>query len=93
MLCYQAGVAWFCFGPKQTPMANSRNILEINRQYIRSNMYKAICTKWPVGELRIADRGIREGLLLEMIEKDRQNTAPLENPSSAIPITTTYIRR
>ena len=56
-------------------------------------LLKAICTKWPVGELRVADRGIREGLLVEMIEKDRQNTAPSENPSSAIPITPTYIRR
>lgn len=35
----------------------------------------AICTKWPVGQLRAADRGIREGLLLEMMEKDRQDSA------------------
>ena len=56
-------------------------------------LLKAICTKWPVGELRVADRGIREGLLVEMIEKDRQNIAPSENPSSAIPITPTYTRR
>jgi exopolyphosphatase/guanosine-5'-triphosphate,3'-diphosphate pyrophosphatase len=28
---------------------------------------EAICRRWPVGRLRIADRGIREGLLLAMI--------------------------
>ena len=56
-------------------------------------LLKAICTKWPVGELRAADRGIREGLLVEMIEKDRHNNIPSENPSSANPITPTYIRR
>ncbi len=48
----------------------------------------AICAKWPVGALRAADRGIREGLLLEMIEKDRQNTplsgvAPMTSPPNA----------
>ena len=56
-------------------------------------LLKAICTKWPVGELRAADRGIREGLLVEMIENDRHNNIPSENPSSANPITPTYIRR
>ncbi len=33
---------------------------------------KAICDKWPVERLRAADRGIRDGLLLEMIAKDQQ---------------------
>lgn len=28
---------------------------------------EAICRTWPVGKLRIADRGLREGLLMEMI--------------------------
>lgn len=28
---------------------------------------EAICRMWPVGRLRIADRGLREGLLMEMI--------------------------
>jgi len=32
---------------------------------------RAICERWPVGRLCAADRGIREGLLLEMIEADR----------------------
>ena len=48
-------------------------------------LLEAICTKWPVGELRAADRGIREGILVEMIEKDRHNSAPSENPSSTTP--------
>lgn len=32
---------------------------------------RAICERWPVGRLCAADRGICEGLLLEMIEADR----------------------
>ena len=28
---------------------------------------EAICIAWPVGKLRVADRGLREGLLMEMI--------------------------
>jgi exopolyphosphatase/guanosine-5'-triphosphate,3'-diphosphate pyrophosphatase len=28
---------------------------------------EAICRTWPVGKLRIADRGLREGLLMEMM--------------------------
>jgi len=32
----------------------------------------AICALWPVGRLRIADRGIREGLLLELIAENRR---------------------
>lgn len=35
-------------------------------------LLKAICDKWPVDRLRAADRGIRDGLLLEMIAKDQQ---------------------
>ncbi len=31
---------------------------------------RAICLKWPIGSLRAADRGIREGLILEMMDKD-----------------------
>lgn len=30
---------------------------------------EALCDLWPVGQLKIADRGIREGLLLEMMQK------------------------
>ncbi|MCW9033562.1 MAG: Ppx/GppA family phosphatase [Rhodospirillales bacterium] len=31
----------------------------------------AVCTLWPVGKLRIADRGIREGLLHELISANK----------------------
>ena len=31
---------------------------------------EAVCRRWPVGQLRIADRGIREGLLLNMMAND-----------------------
>jgi exopolyphosphatase/guanosine-5'-triphosphate,3'-diphosphate pyrophosphatase len=42
-------------------------------------LLNAIFAKWPVGELRAADRGIREGLLLDMIDKDRHDNVNLEN--------------
>lgn len=31
----------------------------------------AICQTWPAGRLRVADRGVREGILLELISGDR----------------------
>jgi exopolyphosphatase/guanosine-5'-triphosphate,3'-diphosphate pyrophosphatase len=31
----------------------------------------AICRLWPTGRLRIADRGVREGLLLSMMRADQ----------------------
>jgi len=30
---------------------------------------EAICTCWPVGRLRVADRGLREGILLDLIHR------------------------
>ena len=35
----------------------------------------AMCRRWPVGRLRVADRGIREGLLLAMIAAERKAAA------------------
>ncbi|MDX2142503.1 MAG: Ppx/GppA phosphatase family protein [Rhodospirillaceae bacterium] len=32
---------------------------------------EAICRLWPVGKLRVADRGLREGLLMDMIHPTR----------------------
>ena len=34
---------------------------------------EAVCELWPVGRLRIADRGIREGIINELIIADRNN--------------------
>ena len=31
---------------------------------------EAICRSWPVGRLRVADRGLREGMLLELMAED-----------------------
>jgi exopolyphosphatase/guanosine-5'-triphosphate,3'-diphosphate pyrophosphatase len=36
---------------------------------------EAICRRWPVGRLRIADRGVREGLLPAMMAADAAPTA------------------
>ena len=33
----------------------------------------AITKRWPIKNVRIADRGIREGLIMAMIEEDRQS--------------------
>ena len=35
-----------------------------------SAIMEAICSFWPIGELTVADRGIREGIILDMIQKD-----------------------
>ncbi len=34
----------------------------------------AVCRRWPIGRLRVADRGIREGLLISMMAEDRFST-------------------
>jgi exopolyphosphatase/guanosine-5'-triphosphate,3'-diphosphate pyrophosphatase len=31
---------------------------------------EAICRRWPVGRLTVADRGIREGVLLTLMAED-----------------------
>ncbi|MDH5749402.1 MAG: Ppx/GppA family phosphatase [Rhodospirillales bacterium] len=38
---------------------------------------EAICTLWPAGKLRVADRGIREGLLLGMMSGAELAASPL----------------
>ena len=36
----------------------------------------AICRLWPAGRLRVADRGVREGILLSMMRADARGTPP-----------------
>ncbi|MEQ8603930.1 MAG: Ppx/GppA phosphatase family protein [Marivibrio sp.] len=33
----------------------------------------AICRRWPVGRLRVADRGLRDGILMDLIAADRND--------------------
>jgi exopolyphosphatase/guanosine-5'-triphosphate,3'-diphosphate pyrophosphatase len=33
-------------------------------------IFSAICTHWPSAELRVADRGLREGMLRELMLED-----------------------
>jgi exopolyphosphatase / guanosine-5'-triphosphate,3'-diphosphate pyrophosphatase len=40
---------------------------------------EAVCRRWPVGRLRVADRGIREGLLISMMAED-DILAPVSEP-------------
>jgi exopolyphosphatase/guanosine-5'-triphosphate,3'-diphosphate pyrophosphatase len=46
---------------------------------------EAICRRWPVKTLRAADRGIREGLLLEMIAADRGRAGESPRASNIAP--------
>lgn len=43
------------------------------------SILEAVCRRWPVGRMRVADRGIREGLLYGMIREDG------ESRSAAVP--------
>ncbi len=45
-------------------------------------MLGGICRRWPVGKLSIADRGIREGLLAEMM----QQSATSDENASVLPV-------
>ncbi len=36
----------------------------------------AICRQWPVGRLRVADRGLREGMLLELMQAAEREAVP-----------------
>lgn len=38
---------------------------------------EAVCRRWNVGRMRVADRGIREGLLFGMMREDGQFSSPL----------------
>ena len=38
---------------------------------------EAICRSWPVGRLRVADRGLREGILLGLMQGRRYGRAPM----------------
>lgn len=51
---------------------------------------EAICSVWPVGKLRVADRGVREGILAGLIENARRAERPADRgaclPALAVPI-------
>ncbi|MFL2771134.1 MAG: Ppx/GppA phosphatase family protein [Rhodospirillaceae bacterium] len=40
---------------------------------------EAICRLWPVGQLRVADRGLREGMLIDILQ-----TQALQTPTQAV---------
>jgi exopolyphosphatase/guanosine-5'-triphosphate,3'-diphosphate pyrophosphatase len=43
----------------------------------------AICRLWPVGRLRVADRGLREGILNLLIAADRAPDPQAADPRAA----------
>jgi exopolyphosphatase/guanosine-5'-triphosphate,3'-diphosphate pyrophosphatase len=60
-LCYDARAAHPCIGSERADLVLAGcAILE------------AICLVWPVGRLRVADRGIREGILLDLVGARRR---------------------
>ena len=46
---------------------------------------EAICRTWPVGRLRVADRGVREGILLTLMRANLANGGALSAPPSVLP--------
>ena len=54
----------------------------------------AICRQWPVGQLRVADRGVREGILMSLMTGDaqqRHHYRPHLAPVAAAPIATAQV--
>jgi exopolyphosphatase/guanosine-5'-triphosphate,3'-diphosphate pyrophosphatase len=41
---------------------------------------EAICTAWPVGRLRVADRGVREGILFGLLAATRRGQTGRAQP-------------
>jgi exopolyphosphatase/guanosine-5'-triphosphate,3'-diphosphate pyrophosphatase len=67
-MSYEARVADPCIGPERADLVIAGcAILE------------ALCGTWPVGRLRVADRGLREGMLFMLMNEAR--TASRANPS------------
>ncbi len=44
----------------------------------------AICRSWPVGKLTVADRGLREGILMELMAADGCTVAGLPSPGPGV---------
>jgi exopolyphosphatase/guanosine-5'-triphosphate,3'-diphosphate pyrophosphatase len=60
-LTRQARAAHPCIGPDRADLVlPGAAILE------------TVCRMWPVARVRVADRGLREGVLLDLLEKDRR---------------------
>jgi exopolyphosphatase/guanosine-5'-triphosphate,3'-diphosphate pyrophosphatase len=48
-----------CIGPERADLVVSG-----------AAILEAMCRKWPVGRMRVADRGLREGILLGLMAQD-----------------------
>jgi exopolyphosphatase/guanosine-5'-triphosphate,3'-diphosphate pyrophosphatase len=46
---------------------------------------EAICSQWPVGRLRVADRGVREGILFSLLAASRRGAARGESQTQPTP--------
>ena len=69
-----------CIGPERADLvAMGCGILE------------AVCRRWPVDRIRVADRGIREGLLLGMMREDGHLTAPTDKPDIPLALTSSIV--
>jgi exopolyphosphatase/guanosine-5'-triphosphate,3'-diphosphate pyrophosphatase len=43
---------------------------------------EAVCRTWPVGRMRVADRGVREGIILGLLAAAKQSSIPAESYSA-----------
>ena len=57
---YDGRAAHPCIGPERADMVIAGTAI-----------FEAICRRWPVGHLRVADRGLREGILLGLMRRTR----------------------
>jgi exopolyphosphatase/guanosine-5'-triphosphate,3'-diphosphate pyrophosphatase len=55
-LDYRGRAALACIGPERADLVVAG-----------SAILEAICRTWPIGRLRVADRGLREGILLNLM--------------------------
>ncbi len=62
---YQERCAYSCIGPERADLVMAGCAI-----------LAAICQLWPTGSLRVADRGVREGILLSMMRADARGTPP-----------------
>jgi len=46
---------------------------------------EAICQMWPIGTLTVADRGLREGMLIDLVEATSRQRASSSSPPPCVP--------
>jgi exopolyphosphatase/guanosine-5'-triphosphate,3'-diphosphate pyrophosphatase len=47
---------------------------------------EAVCRQWPVGKVVVADRGLREGVLVELMREADRESDPLSRRPDEMPV-------